>query len=309
VRVAVPVDVRGEARFAAVVGYFVNPVVVQTSLDPSASFQGFATQVRRAMDDARRNADLPFPLLVERLSGGSGRQGRPLAQAMFVHHAPPDVDSEAVLGAAVEDEQARIGLGEVILEPLPLDIGVAQFELTLATGVCADGGLILRWTYDTDLFDETTVVLVAQAFEQLLRDGVATPERALSEMLAGLPVPEPPTVASMPESAGRATNRVAPRDEIEAALAAIWAEVLGRSEVGVRDDFFELGGQSLQAMRLLGLTRQAFRTELSLEQFFECTTVERLACALVAAERQAGDTLAAARTFRSRAVARSGETQ
>ncbi|HEU4885442.1 MAG TPA: amino acid adenylation domain-containing protein, partial [Longimicrobium sp.] len=49
----------------------------------------------------------------------------------------------------------------------------------------------------------------------------------------------------------------APLGEIEAALAGIWAEVLGVERVGRRDNFFELGGHSLLAIKLIGRMRQA----------------------------------------------------
>ena len=41
------------------------------------------------------------------------------------------------------------------------------------------------------------------------------------------------------------TRRIPPRTPLEEALAVVWAELLGVNGIGVRDDFFELGGQSL----------------------------------------------------------------
>ena len=50
---------------------------------------------------------------------------------------------------------------------------------------------------------------------------------------------------------------VAPRDPTEERLAAIWAEVLGVTRVGIQDNFFELGGHSLLATRVTSRVRQA----------------------------------------------------
>ncbi|MET7395817.1 amino acid adenylation domain-containing protein [Dactylosporangium sp. NPDC005572] len=50
---------------------------------------------------------------------------------------------------------------------------------------------------------------------------------------------------------------VAPRDATEAAVARIWAEVLGSSDVGVQDNFFSLGGDSIRAVQLVGRLRAA----------------------------------------------------
>ncbi len=65
-----------------------------------------------------------------------------------------------------------------------------------------------------------------------------------------------------PELAGRPV-RVAPRDDTEKALAAIWQEVLEVDEVGVDDNFFELGGDSLRVLKMLSKVRA--RSDLSIE--------------------------------------------
>jgi acyl carrier protein len=78
---------------------------------------------------------------------------------------------------------------------------------------------------------------------------------------------------------------VAPRSEVERRLAAIWQEVFGVEPVGIHDDFFELGGESLIALQLLSRLRTAFQADLSLRRFFEAPTIAGLAEALV----QSGD--------------------
>jgi amino acid adenylation domain-containing protein len=65
-----------------------------------------------------------------------------------------------------------------------------------------------------------------------------------------------------PELAARPA-RVAPRDDTERALAAIWQEVLEVDEVGVDDNFFELGGDSLRVLKMLSKVRA--RPDLSIE--------------------------------------------
>jgi acyl carrier protein len=66
---------------------------------------------------------------------------------------------------------------------------------------------------------------------------------------------------------------VAPRNDMEQRLAAIWQEVFGIESVGIYDDFLELGGESLIALQLLNRLRTAFQVELSLRRFFETPTV------------------------------------
>jgi amino acid adenylation domain-containing protein/FkbM family methyltransferase len=68
-----------------------------------------------------------------------------------------------------------------------------------------------------------------------------------------------------------------PRTETERVLAAIWTELLRVPNVGVNDDFFDLGGQSLMAIRALAQIRDAFSVDVSLRNLFEQPTLGGLA--------------------------------
>ncbi len=87
--------------------------------------------------------------------------------------------------------------------------------------------------------------------------------------------------AALAERAGAAAAApreiVAPRDEVEAALAEIFAAVLGVERVSVLTGFYELGGHSLLAARLVARVRESFGVDLSLRAFFEAPTVAELA--------------------------------
>jgi acyl transferase domain-containing protein/thioesterase domain-containing protein/aryl carrier-like protein len=72
----------------------------------------------------------------------------------------------------------------------------------------------------------------------------------------------------------------APRDEIERDLAAIWKEMLGVQQVSIDDDFFELGGQSLIAMRLFNRIRKQHGVELPLSVLFQAPTIAATAALL-----------------------------
>lgn len=69
---------------------------------------------------------------------------------------------------------------------------------------------------------------------------------------------------------------VAPRTFIEQQLADIWASVLKLERVGIHNNFFELGGDSLLATQVMSRLRQAFGVELPLRTLFEAPTVADL---------------------------------
>jgi amino acid adenylation domain-containing protein len=83
-----------------------------------------------------------------------------------------------------------------------------------------------------------------------------------------------------------AAAHVPPRTALEETIAAAWREVLNVPRVGVHDDFFALGGNSLVALRLLARLRQAVGAELPVAALLQGPTVERLARAVAERGRQ-----------------------
>ncbi|AUH53484.1 non-ribosomal peptide synthetase [Chromobacterium sp. ATCC 53434] len=86
-------------------------------------------------------------------------------------------------------------------------------------------------------------------------------------------------------------ERLAPRTDIERQLAELWRELLGGELPGVRDDFFTLGGHSLLGAQLISRVRERFPQCLTLAEFLDEPTIERIAQSLGATEgaEDAGD--------------------
>jgi amino acid adenylation domain-containing protein/FkbM family methyltransferase len=74
----------------------------------------------------------------------------------------------------------------------------------------------------------------------------------------------------------------APAAAFEEQLAAIWREVLGVERVGVRDNFFDLGGHSLSAIQVIVRIQDAFGVELSVAELFDAPTIAGLSAILAA---------------------------
>ena len=68
-----------------------------------------------------------------------------------------------------------------------------------------------------------------------------------------------------------------PVSTLEKKLAGIWSDVLGIRRVGLRDNFFEMGGHSLMAVRLIDRTNRELHVNLKIFDLFENQTVEKLA--------------------------------
>ena len=96
-----------------------------------------------------------------------------------------------------------------------------------------------------------------------------------------LPAPGEPLLAE--------AEYVEPRNEMERALCAIWSDVLDLSRVGVRDNYFELGGDSILSIQIKAQA-EARGLDFALQDLFEHQTVEALARAVEDGRTQASDT-------------------
>jgi amino acid adenylation domain-containing protein len=73
---------------------------------------------------------------------------------------------------------------------------------------------------------------------------------------------------------------IAPRTETEEKVAAMWAELLKVERIGIHDDFFDLGGHSLMAIKALSRIREEFDVDLPLATLLQAPTVAQLAALL-----------------------------
>ena len=73
------------------------------------------------------------------------------------------------------------------------------------------------------------------------------------------------------------TPFIAPRTSLERDIAKIWGDVLSLDQVGVHDNFLDLGGHSLAAMRVISRVTQTFRVDLSPKALFDSPTVAEMA--------------------------------
>jgi amino acid adenylation domain-containing protein len=87
-------------------------------------------------------------------------------------------------------------------------------------------------------------------------------------------------LAALPVIHSAGEEYAAPGDPVESQVAGIWEEILGKRPIGVRDNFFDLGGHSLVALRLMRRIEQTFKRKLPLVTLFEAPTIAQLAMIL-----------------------------
>ncbi|MFI6300014.1 amino acid adenylation domain-containing protein [Nonomuraea sp. NPDC050790] len=168
--VGTPISTRDSEDLEAVIGFFLNTVVVRTDLSGDPTFRELMRRVRGAAMESFTAADVPFDRLVDALDLRRDLSRTPLFQA------------ELVMGAGTG---GGLTLDGVTSEPYDPGTAQAKFDLTLEAW-SGEGGLRLFLVYSTDLFDRATAERFCGHFANLLSQVTDDPDVRLSELeLAG----------------------------------------------------------------------------------------------------------------------------
>jgi acyl carrier protein len=90
------------------------------------------------------------------------------------------------------------------------------------------------------------------------------------------PETEEVTVSDTRSRPGELGDPVAPQNEIQSRLCELWRQFFGIDTIGITDDFFLLGGDSLRAMSLLGRIQKEFSVEMNIQDFYTEANIQRI---------------------------------
>jgi thioesterase domain-containing protein len=205
--------------------------------------------------DALSHTDLPFEVLLDKLEVRSVHGRNPSSQCYFFYQT-----------AFLQPRELR-GL---TVTPLPDFALGTHFELQLGLLERREG-VRAQLEYNLRLFEPATIKEILGFYQTLLRAFLENPEHHLSD----LPLPERARQeVRQDRDPLPKPEYMAPRDPIEVELVQIWQEVFERPRIGVCDDFFDLGGHSMLAARLLTRIEQSLGKELALASLLDAATIE-----------------------------------
>ncbi|WP_051152824.1 non-ribosomal peptide synthetase [Nocardia niigatensis] len=278
---------RGDGELDDLVGMFVNTVVLRSQLDPAAGFAATLDAVRQADLAVYGNMDLPFERLVEALAPVRSTAHHPLFQVLLAFQ---NLRTEATTLPGLE------------IRPLEAPAPGSKFDLEwmLAEQFGTTGepaGITASLTFTTDLFDRATAAAMVEGFLALLDAATAAPTAAIGTLAVtpteGGPLPAltgnpPDDTASVVRARPAPVRRVyrAPRTDAERTLVDAFETVLESPRIGVDDNFFDIGGNSMGAVRLVTLIRERTGLPMPLQWMFLDPTPAALAVRLVEAAEQ-----------------------
>ena len=164
--IGTPVANRDRTETENLIGCFINTLVLRTNLDGELSFLELLRRVKSITLAAYQHQDLPFEELVKELKVERSLSINPLFQVMFVYQEAPLLN---------------FNLPDLTITPLPIDNGIAKFDLTLYIEDNKEE-LIGFLEYNSDLFHDDTIKRMLANFQTLLTGIIANPNTKISHL-------------------------------------------------------------------------------------------------------------------------------
>ncbi len=279
VLVGVPVAGRNRTETEGLIGFFVNTLVLRDDLSGNPRFADVLTQVRETTLGAFANADVPFETIVEALQPERNLSYNPIFQVMF-----------AAIKSAVRSHE----FGDLTAFPYVVRTNTSIFDLSMTVIEGVDEEWWAQIEYNTKLFQYGRIRQMFGDYITLLGAVTGNPEAHILD-LRGLSAPDATNLAKYSLSSksdgkasrgtpSRAVAADAKADQFPQPAAAeqkllveVWKRVLGVPSIGIHDNFFDIGGHSLLAARLILQMRNLTGREIPVSAIFRAPTIESFA--------------------------------
>ncbi|UYV35723.1 condensation domain-containing protein [Rhodobacteraceae bacterium D3-12] len=260
---AIQVAGRNEVDLEPLIGIFTNPLVLRFDVAPEVSLSDHARQTRDVVNGALAHQTLPFDKLVHVMNPPRDPLRIPLVSIMFN------------LQRAFLKERS---FGSVEMVSTQSHSPGTLYDVNVNI-VGRNSGWRMVIDYNSHLFDEASIKRIAdltvEAFEGLMNtpDAMIGSIQPRSDRTLAPVVSPAPIVPKLQEKPGEQ----AVQSDMLSRLRSIWAEVLALPEEQVSGNFFDLGGYSVLALRMLAKVEESFEQRPTIFEFLAAPTLEGLA--------------------------------
>ena len=299
--VGVPVAGRNRVELEGLVGFFVNTLVLRDDLSGNPQFSELVAQVRETTLGAFANSDVPFEKVVEVLQPERNLSYNPIFQVMF-----------SAIKAAVQTHT----FGNLTAWPYVVSPKTSIFDLSMTIIEGVDGLWWAQIDHNTSLFPSDDVSKLLTDYTMLLEAATQSPELRIEDLPAmslatgdvrpsgreasgvgadshfatvaakSSSIAEKPTApakryrtpARSTISAQRSSRAsIASLPAEEKLLIGIWKDLLRLQELGIDDNFFEVGGHSLLAAQVIAQVQSATGRKIAVSAVFRAPTIRAFA--------------------------------
>ena len=154
-------------------GFFVNTLALRGQLAPQQTFTALLSQVKTTLQGAYQHQEMPFEQLLDRLQVERDVSRNPLVQVML---------------QLLNYEAAQLQLTGLGVEGLPVELGLARFDVTFTAVVQSSGAIEVMVEYMADLYEAKTIARMGQHWHTLLDAIVLAPEQTVARLPLLTPV-------------------------------------------------------------------------------------------------------------------------
>ena len=279
---------RNRQELESMLGFLINTLALRVSLTGKPTFRELLERVKIVVLEALEYQELPFEMLVKELNPERSLARHPLFQISFN------------LDDGISPELELLGTE---VERLEFHTGTTKFDLSL-TIVDRTPEMKLRIEYNNGLFSPQMIDRMAGQFRNLLEGMIANPDNPISllpllthveqvqilkegdlgradlnEIESKYDGQQSSNYEAKPKqlpSPDAGERFLTPRTSVEQVLARIWKEILNSGRLGAQDNFFDLGGNSLLALRLVSKLQDVLQINLPVRMVFEWPTLGEL---------------------------------
>ncbi|HVT93824.1 MAG TPA: amino acid adenylation domain-containing protein [Bryobacteraceae bacterium] len=165
--VGVPVAGRNLLEAEALIGLFVNTVVIRSVLSGNPTFSSLLHDVRNTLLEAHANQDLPFERIVEELQPKRSLSHNPIFQVMMT---------------ALEEPRSNRKVAGLTTSQYGAPTSISPLDLTLYVVEAADGSFWWRFQYSTALFDSERISRMIGHYQTLLNAILENPNRRIGDL-------------------------------------------------------------------------------------------------------------------------------
>jgi len=270
-----PVANRTRTALEGMLGFVANTLPIRTQFGDDPSFQTLVMRVWATLLLALEHKDSPFELLTRELKPERHPGTNPLFQVVLSVSNTPAV---------------MLDLEGLHTSLVPIQVQSAVYDVVFS--ITDGASLQCSVLYNSRLYDKQTIDHLVTDCMQLLENALAAPDRSVAQILAQCafrgatarsasqraslprtsidasasdPVPPTPTIAPV----GNHTSTVS----IMPVLRELWRSELELTEVADDDDFFDLGGHSFLAIKMIASLREQYDIELGLLDLLDAPTL------------------------------------
>lgn len=269
--VGTPVQMRGE-EFMNTVGYLTNTCIIYNNVKDKWTLGEYLEQVKRNCALSLQHCRIPFADLIALTASYQKINHNPIFDTMFVY----------------ENGEERVNhIAGLECEPVLVDNQLSIFDMTFEV-IEERQKLSINVTYKTSLYKEDTVAQILGWYVQLLTEMVSHPDEMVSSYLAQYTAEweewrkQKELLEQFEERSNEEKHQfianslsLKPEGALVAELVECWKECLHVSSVDTTENFFDMGGRSIDAMNLIDKLKKKY--SISIMDFFKYPTIEKLA--------------------------------